>query len=202
MNERHDEQLEPLLDQLLGAEEPSDDLVERICQLTDRPLCDALDEAIGPDSVMCDHDALVGRIMAATSERPAVLARIGVFGVAWRVAAMIAVAGGLYLTVLGLTGSGSTTSRSIHSPQIAAVSPSATDESSDSSITDIEQAMASFTAATDWAFDQRVQQVNSGLDRVAADSFWADSPVALVERAAESADMYEASTSNSTGAWF
>ncbi|MCC6682284.1 MAG: hypothetical protein IT445_15385 [Phycisphaeraceae bacterium] len=198
MNERHDEQLEPLLDQLLGAEEPADDLVERICQLTDGPLCDTLDQAIGPDSVTCDHEALVRRIMAATSERPAVLARIGMFGVAWRMAAMLAVAGGLYLVVLGLTGSDRD---SAQTPQIADVLPPATDDSSNSSLSDIEQAIASFTAATDWAFDQRVQRVNSGLDRVAAESFWADSPVALVERAAESADMYEGAAT-STGAWF
>lgn len=192
----HDEHLDPLLAEALDAmdEQSSGELIARICALTDSALTEALDRAIGPRSVACDDEALVGDILAATTHRPAVVGRI--FGVpltaAWRIAAMVALAAGLYLvfTAFSPVATGPTNP-----------GPVAMTQDDGSVMNELERELDLLSQADERTIDQQIAQVSAGVDQIATDALWADSPDALVDRAAESVDWYEVD-SEGVPAWF
>ena len=102
MNEPKDEHLDPLLNEAIGPRRPSQELFTRITDLTDSPMCDLLDRAIGPDHAPCDEDKLVRSILNATTDRPAVIGRISPVRTAWRIAAMVSICTGLSMIVCRL----------------------------------------------------------------------------------------------------
>lgn len=196
MNE-HEEHLDPRLTEALGPVEPDPALAQRILALTDARLTEALDRALGPHSVACDRDELVHRILAATSERPAVVGRIGfAWGrAAWRVAAAVAVCAGAYLLVTSLTEPSTELAQPV---QIA----ENTGETPVSELDEMEREITLFADADTPAFEQRIALVSAGVEQMRSDTMWAESPDALVDRAADPADWYPSDDAAATPEWF
>lgn len=198
MNDHHDDNLDPLLAEVLGPDEPRPQLVDEICELTDARLTDALEQAIGPHTVECDHDELVRRILAATSERPAVIARIGFarpLRTVLRFAAMVALVAGAYLVITAVM-----TPTTPEQP--IARGPENTVNSSVSAIDAMELEFASLASDDTSSFDQRIALVSAGVDQIGTDAVWADSPDALVDRAAETTGWYDSGNTPATSTWF
>lgn len=198
MNDHHDEHLDPLLAEALGPDEPRAELIDRICDLTDGKLNAALDRALGPHSVSCGHDELVQRILAATSERPAVAGRIGT-GSPWRsvvrIAAMVALAVGAYVVVTAVMTPAPTLQDQVATDDLPA-------KTADSALDAMEYEFASLTGSTSSPFDQRIALVSTGVDQMRGDAVWAESPDVLIDRAAERADWYDDSEGAQVPMWF
>jgi len=177
MTESHDEHLDSLLGEALRNDPPSPDMVERIVALTDGPVCDLLDR-----SGAMDEDAMIERILAATTNRPAVIAHLGWLTTAWRTAAIVSIAASLFAIVWTL-------------------SQPVTRGAQFTTIASDLQILSELDISTDSEFEQQLWQLSASLDTLATDDPWAVSTDALVDRAAEPADWFDAPTTQ-TPAWF
>jgi len=221
MNASHDEHLDPLLAEALGpADEPRPELVGRICDLTDARLSAALDRAIGPDSVACDDAALVQRILAVTTDRPAVAGRIGFatgpLRSAARIAAVFLLAVAAYAVITAVTNPAprppaptAVADKAAKNPITAPTVPTQTVAAIPdappvraSTLDALEREVALLAAAGDSPFDQRIALLTAGVNQMHGDAVWAESPDVLVDRVAERADWYDSSEGAFTPTWF